>query len=389
MLRLLWIVTAMLIVASGAIDSDQHALSAQENQDDQAIPFYIGTYTRGSSQGIYRSSLNLETGALEQPKLVAELENPSFLAIHPTLPVLYAVSEVRRQGKRESSQVMAYSIASSGSLSELGGVTSGGDGPCYVSTDRAGEFVFVANYGSGSITSIKLHSNGSLAQVCDTIQHAGSSVNEQRQSGPHAHCIMTDPSDNFVCAVDLGLDQVIVYKLDRETGKLAATDQPFKATPGNGPRHLAFHPDGKHAFVINEMASTLSALTWDSETGLFEEVDTVSTVPEDFTDSNSTAEVLVHPNGQFVFGSNRGHDSIAAFSWSSKQKKLIPAGHTPSGGTTPRNFRIDPTGQFLLTENQNSDSIFAFQVNESNGELTSVGNSLEIGAPCCIKFYQR
>jgi 6-phosphogluconolactonase len=354
-------------------------------QEPQKLPFYIGTYTGGASRGIYRSELSLDTGALSKPQLVAEITNPSFLTIHPTLNVLYAVSEVSRGGDRDATQIMAYRILSDGQLQSLGGCPAGGDAPCYISTDQAGQFVFVANYGSGSITAIQLKADGSLGDVTSHIQHVGSSIDPRRQQAPHAHCILSDPSDQFVCAVDLGLDEVIVYRLDRNTGLLTATSQ-LKTDAGNGPRHLTFHPDGQHAFVIHELTSKLSSCSWDSKTGTLKQIETVSTLPADFTQSNATAEVLVHPSGKFVFGSNRGHNSIAVFRFEPQSGTLTSLGQTLTDGKAPRNFRIDPTGQFLLAENQGSDSIVVFRIDLQTGKLERVGQATSVGAPCCIKF---
>ena len=235
-------------------------------QDSQTLPFYIGTYTGGISQGIYRSELRLDTGALSNPQLVAKMVNPSFLTIHPNRNVLYAVSEVGAGEGRDTTQIMAFNILPDGQLQPLGGCSAGGDAPCYVSTDQAGQFVLVANYGSGNISAIQLNADGSLGRTTSHVQHAGSSVNPQRQGAPHAHCILTDPSDQFVCAVDLGLDEVRVYRLDRVSGALIAAGK-LKTDAGNGPRHLTFHPDGKHAFVIHELTSRLTSCSWDSSTG--------------------------------------------------------------------------------------------------------------------------
>ena len=355
------------------------------------IPFYIGTYTGGISQGIYRSELNTENGSMRPATLVAQIDNPSFLAIHPSLNVLYAVSESRQRGDRKRSQVIAYKITTDGSLDELGGQASGGSGPCYVSTDHAGKFALVANYGSGSIAAIAINDNGSLGKITCTVQHEGSSVDPGRQKGPHAHCIVVDPSDQYVCAVDLGLDQIVIYRLDRETGELNSTGHPLKVKPGSGPRHVKFHPDGKHAFVIHEMGNALSSLSWDSETGRMVELDRVATLPEGSIESNTTAEVLVHPDGKFIYGSNRGHDSIAAFAFDATTGKLTAIGHTPTGGKTPRNFRIDPTGTYLLAENQQSDDIFAFRIDRRTGGLSPIdtGSPIAVGGPCCIKFFHR
>ncbi len=361
------------------------SLDAQEKKMTK-IPFYIGTYTAGSSKGIHRSELNLNDGTMSPPQLVAELENPTFLAFHPTLDVLYSISEVRRGGKRENAQVMAYSVAADGKLTELGGQPAGGDGPCFVSTDKAGKFALVANYGSGSVSAFSLDSEGKLVARSSNVQHVGKSVNPARQEGPHAHCIMTDPSDQFVLAVDLGLDQVVVYRLDKSKGALVDTGKPFKATAGFGPRHLAFHPNGKHAFVIHELASQLSSCNWDSSSGVLTEIEHLATLPQDFKGSSTTAEVLVHPNGKFVYGSNRGHDSIAVFSFDAASGKLKSVGHASTQGKTPRNFRIDPTGNYLIAQNQDSDSIYAMRIDPESGMLKVVGNPIQVGSPCCIKF---
>lgn len=350
------------------------------------IPFYIGCYTAGKSRGIHRSELDLKDGSMSPPVLVAELENPTFLAVHPQQPVLYSVSEVRRNGKREQAQVMAYQIEPDGRLTMLGGQPAGGDGPCFVSVDRAGTMVLVANYGSGSVSAFSLNRVGRLGTRVSNIQHVGRSIDPERQTGPHAHCILPDSSDRFACAVDLGLDQVIIYALDRSGGGLRATGQVFHAAPGLGPRHIAFHPNGQHAFVIHEMGSQLSACRWDDQVGRLEEVGRVTTLPTDFTGSNTTAEVLVHPQGTYVYGSNRGHDSIAIYRFDVGTGTLVLLDHVSTQGRTPRNFRIDPTGRYLLAQNQDSDSIVAFQVDASNGSLTAVGQPIEVGSPCCIKF---
>jgi 6-phosphogluconolactonase len=273
-------------------------------------------------------------------------------------------------------------------LQELGGKAAGGDGPCFVSTDKAGKFAFVANYGSGSVSAYSLAASGELLSSVSNIQHVGKSVDASRQEGPHAHCILVDPSDKYACAVDLGIDQIVIYWLDRSNGMLTSTGKPFRATPGFGPRHLAFHPNGKHAFVIYEMASQLSSCTWDAATGTMTEIHNLSTLPGDFTGLSATAEVLVHPTGKFVYGSNRGHDSIAVFSFDDASGKLILVGHTSSMGKTPRNFRIDPSGSYLLAQNQDSDSIYSFRINAENGTLQHVGEPISIGSPCCIKFFR-
>ncbi len=353
----------------------------------KTLSFYIGTYTSGNSRGIHRSELNLADGSMSPPKLVAELANPTFLAVHPLLNVLYSTTEVRQDGKRENAQVVAYEIANNGTLKELGGINAGGEGPCFVSTDNSGKFAFVANYGSGSISAYTLGSNGELVEQVCNIQHAGKGVEDSRQAAPHAHCILSDPSDKYVCAVDLGLDQVVIYALDLRTGTLTNTGKPFNAQPGFGPRHLAFHPDGKHAFVIHELASQLSSCTWEASSGTMTEIHHLPTLPGNFIGSSSTAEVLVHPTGKFVYGSNRGHDSISVFRFDEARGRLTLLGHTSTMGKTPRNIRIDPSGSYLLAQNQDSDSIYSFRINIQDGSLEQVGEPISVGAPCCIKFF--
>ena len=351
-----------------------------------SIPFYIGTYTSGISKGIHRSELNLADGTLSPPQLVVEVDNPTFLAMHPSLDVLYSSSEIRKDGKRENARVIAYQIGKDGTLQELNSQPAGGDGPCFVSTDNAGQLAFVANYGSGSVSAYSLGPAGELLARTSNIQHRGKSVNAARQEGPHAHCILVDPSDKYVCAVDLGIDQIIIYAIDRDSGVLTNTGRPFKPTAGFGPRHLAFHPNGSHAFVIHELVSQLSACTWDASSGELSEIHHVSTLPNDFDGPSITAEVLVHPNGKFVYGSNRGHDSIAVFRFDETSGRLALVSHASTMGKTPRNFRIDPTGSFLLVENQDSDSIFSFRIHQENGTLEQVGEPIQVGMPCCIKF---
>ena len=350
--------------------------------------FYIGTYTTGTSRGIYRAKLDLHTGHVSQPELVAELDNPAFLTLHPQSPILFACSEIRRDGKREGAKLVAYRIENNGVLTLLGSQPTQGSGPCYVSTDSDGRVALVAHYASGSVASLPIASDGTLSPVSVLNQHTGSGPRTDRQEGPHAHCIVADPSNRFACAVDLGTDQVLVYGLDAPAGKISL--QPVKivcAQPGSGPRHLTFHPNGQFAFLIHEMASTLSALSWDAAQGVLSDLHTLSTLPAGYSGESITAEVLVHPNGRFVYGSNRGHDSLVVFEFDAPAGKLRTLQHISTGGKTPRNFRIDPSGQFLLAANQDSDSIVPFRIDPNNGQLTPTGQSISVGSPSCVKFY--
>ena len=347
---------------------------------------YFGTYTTGTSKGIYRSSLNSETGKLGEPELAAETKSPSFLAIHPSRKFLYAVGELSG-GK--GGAVSAFAIELSGKLTLLNQQSSIGGGPCYVGVDNAGKHALVANYGSGSVAVFPIGVDGKLGEATAFVQHAGSSVNPQRQKGPHAHSIFLDASNRFALAPDLGLDKVMIYKFDSGKGTLATNDPAFSAVaPGSGPRHFAFHPNGEFAYVINEMACTVTAFRYDAEHGALRELQTITTLPEgeSVKPEYSTAEVSVHPSGKFLYGSNRGHNTIAVFAIDGETGKLTTVQHEPTQGKTPRNFNLDPSGRWLLAAHQNSDSVVVFRVDIETGKLTPTGQSIEIGSPVCVKF---
>ena len=349
---------------------------------------YFGTYTGAKSKGIYLSRFNPATGWLTPPELAAATRSPSFLALHPGGRFLYAVGEAGDlQGKRAGT-VSAFSIdTKSGQLTLLNSESSGGAGPCHLAVDGSGKCLLAANYGSGSIAALPIQSTGALAAPGSVIQHQGSSVNPQRQSGPHAHFITTDPANRFALTCDLGLDQVLVYRLDPAKAALVANDPPFASVePGAGPRHLAFHPSGHFVFLINEMGSTLTVFAYDAKRGALKELQTVSTLPEGFAGNNSCAEVQVHPSGRFVYGSNRGHDSIAVFGFAAKAGKLTCLEHQPTQGKTPRHFALDPSGQWLLAENQDSDNVVVFRIAAKTGRLSATGQTVAVGAPTCAVF---
>lgn len=351
---------------------------------------YFGTYTGAKSKGIYASRFDSKTGQLSEPVLVAETRNPSFLAVSPNEKCLYAVAEVDdAQGKRAGA-VRGYGIdVRTGKLTSLNQQASGGTGPCHVSVDATGKCVMVANYGSGSIAALPINPDGSLGEAATTIQHTGSSVNPQRQAGPHAHFIAPSPDNRFALACDLGLDKVLVYQLDASAAKLTTNSPPFAVVAhGAGPRHLAFHPNGKFAYVINEMALTVTTFSYDASRGALFEEQTVSTVPTGFpaTERDSCAEIAVHPSGKFVYGSNRGPHSIAVFAVHSQTGRLTPVQHESTGGITPRHFAIDPSGRWLLAENQNSDSVVVFSIDLASGKLTPTGQVVAVGSPVCAVF---
>jgi 6-phosphogluconolactonase len=316
------------------------------------------------------------------------IKNPSFLAIHPSGRFLYAVCEVNDLAGKPGGGVTAFSLdGRTGRLSLLNQQTSGGKGPCHLVVDATGTNVLVANYGGGSVAVLPIGEDGRLKEPSCFIQHAGSSVNPRRQQGPHAHSINVDPGNRFAMVADLGLDKVLVYRFDARRGQLEPNDPPSVALkPGAGPRHFSFHPDGHHAYVINELHSTITALGYDAQRGKLTAIQTVSTLPAGFEGNNSTAEVQVHPSGRFVYGSNRGHDSIAIFAVDAPTGKLTPVGHELTQGETPRNFALDPTGTWLLAENQRTGTVVVFRIDQQTGKLSATGQVLEIPSPVCIKF---
>ena len=349
---------------------------------------YFGTYTGARSKGIYHSTLDLASGQLSPPQLAAEIKSPSFVAIHPSRKFLYAVSEISDFQGKPLGGVSAFAIdAASGNLTLLNQQSSEGAGPCHLVVDAAGKNALVANYGGGSVAALPIDSTtGKLSAASASIQHTGSGVNKSRQEKPHAHSINLDAKNRFAFAADLGLDKVLIYRFDAEKGSLVANDPPAGVlAPGSGPRHFAFHPSGLYAFVNNEMTSSVTAFKYDAEKGALTEVHTVSTLPNEVK-GNSTAETVVHPSGKFVYVSNRGHDSIAIFTFDEASGKLAVAGHCLTGGKTPRNFNVDPTGQFLLAANQGTNDVFSFRIDSATGQLTATGSKIEVGSPVCVRF---
>ena len=353
----------------------------------ESLTVYFGTYTSGanSSRGIYRSVLDLETGELAAPVLAAEAENPSFIEVHPNGRFLYAVSESGRTGT-----VSAYAIdKGTRDLRLLNQRPSGGEGPCHVSIDHAGKNLLVANYGSGSASVIPILPNGRLAEPAGFAQHTGSSVNPQRQKGPHAHSINVSPDNRFAFVADLGLDKIMIYRLDVEKGTIVANDPAFaQVEAGAGPRHFCFGPDGRFAYVINELDGTVTAFAYDSVSGALTPVQTVTTLPKDFRGFNACAEVRVHPGGRFLYGSNRGHDSIVVYRIEAAAGTLTFVEHETAGIKTPRNFNIDPTGRFCLVANQGGNSVVVFAIDRQTGALEPTTHKISIARPVCIRFLQ-
>ncbi len=338
---------------------------------------YFGTYTDGKSEGIYVSRLDEAQGELSSPVLAAKSVNPSFLAVHSSGRFLYAVNEV------EDGMASAFSIDESAGLRLLNQSSSKGAGPCYLSLDRTGRHLLVANYGGGSVTVIPVGSDGTLGPATASAKHAGSDA--------RAHSIDMDAANRFAIAADLGLDRVFVYPFDAARGGLGVNPGSVALDPGAGPRHVALHPSGRFAWVLNELSLTLTTLRYDAERGVLTAAQTVSSLPDgvgvakDF----SGAEVLVHPGGRFLFASNRGHDTIAVFAIGEIDGALRLVEHVSTRGKTPRGFGIDPSGRYLLAANQDSDSVVVFRIDSSTGKLASTGQTIEVGSPVAVAFVSK
>lgn len=350
---------------------------------------FIGTYTNGNSRGIYSARFEPEAGRIHLGAPTDGIANPSFLTLNSRGTHLYAVSEVGEFEGESGGGVVAYEVRADGGLNELNRQPTHGGAPCHLALDPSERFLVVANYSGGNATVFPVDPDGRLAPASHVAQHEGSGPNTQRQESAHAHQVVFSPDGAFVFVVDLGIDRVVGYRLDGASGQLLEVPAAgMTAAPGAGPRHLAFHPSGERVYIINELDSTLSAARYDAASGRMEVLSTRSTLPEDFSGDNSCADVHVHPGGRFVYGSNRGHDSIVVF-------EIEPDGglrlvqHQSSGGRTPRNFAIDPGGRHLVVANQDSDSLVVLEIESSSGKLTPVGDPVEVPSPVCLRWNRR
>lgn len=347
---------------------------------------YIGTYTRRGGKGIYVARFDTETGEIGEVTLAAEASNPSFLALHPSQPILYAANELAEG----AGQVSAFAIdAASGGLTFLNQQPTQGSAPCHLAADASASVVISTNYSSGSVAVMPIEPNGRLRPSSQVVQHDGSSVNTRRQQGPHAHSVTIDPTNTYAYVCDLGMDKVMIYQMDLENGQLVPNPAQnwARVTAGSGPRHFAFTPDQRFAYAINELDSTVNGFAFDAADGSLKDVCRISTLPDDFDGSSHCADVHVHPSGRFLYGSNRGHDSIAVYAIDKKTGELTSLGQTPTGGRTPRNFAIDPSGRWLLAANQDTDDIFVFAIDQKTGSLTPTGRSVSASMPVCLTFF--
>lgn len=370
-------------------------LDAGEKKDEQPryLWVFFGTYSNGPSKGIYRATLDLATGKLSTAELAAELKNPSFLAIHPNRKYLYAVTETDSfAGKKRTGAVTAFTLnAKTGELERLNTVPSKGAGPCHIIVDKQGKNVLVANYSGGNAAVLPIQKDGSLGEATGFVQHTGKSVNKARQEGPHAHSINLDTANRFAFVADLGLDKVLIYRFDPTNGTITANKPAdVKLAPGAGPRHFSFHPSGKFAYVINELTSTITAMKYNADKGQLQKLQTISTLPGGkAVKGNSTAEVVVHPSGKYVYGSNRGHNSIAIFAVNQDTGKLKVVGHQSYKINVPRNFAIDPTGKYLLAASQAGNEVVVFRIDPKSGELEPAGSVIEVPIPVCVRMLPR
>jgi 6-phosphogluconolactonase len=364
---------------------------ARTSRDDSKPSEYfafIGTYTsKTESKGIYSFHFDPGTGRLNSMAVAVTTQDPSFLTVTPNEKYLYAVNELGEFEGKKSGAVTSYSLdPKSGKLTQLNQVPSGGADPCYVSSDQTGKYLLVANYSGGSVSTFPITADGRIGAASAFVQHTGSGPNKERQEGPHAHYIASSSDNRFVFVVDLGLDEVAVYHFDPAKGSLIPNHPPFaKLAAGAGPRHLAFHPNGKFAYVLSEVNSTVTAFAYDAQNGSFSMLQTLSTIPKEFKARNDTAEIVVHPSGKFLYASNRGRDSIAEFTID-HQGTLTLAGDFPTQGKEPRNFALDPTGKFLLAANQESNNIVVFRIDQSTGALTATSQVVQVPAPVDIVF---
>lgn len=362
-----------------------HSVSAAEN-----FWVYVGTYTQGSdSKGIYQLQMDGDTGKLSHVNTTADVVNPSFLAIHPSKKYLYAVNEIGHYQGKKTGAVSSFRInAKTGALQFLNQQSSEGAAPCHLVVDDTGNYVLVANYSGGNVCSLPIQKDGTLKKSQSSIQHFGSSIDLRRQTTPHAHSINLDHSNQHVIVADLGIDKLLVSKFNSADGSLSSNPIPgIKMAPGAGPRHFTFHPTGKWGYVINELNRTITAMNYDPKNGSFQIIQTISTVPKGTSaKGNSTAEVQVHPSGKFLYGSNRGPNTLAMYRVNQQTGKLTSIGYQPTGGEIPRNFKIDPTGKYLLVANQNTHNVVVLKIDPNTGLLKETGMEIQVPKPVCIKF---
>lgn len=381
-------VTGILLAKSPKVFSNM-------NNKSREMLLYVGTYTAKESEGIYVYKFDAETGSLSKLHVVKPVEQPSFLAIDKNRKFLYAVNETEDYEGKKSGAVSAFAIdRETGDLTFLNKTASLGGAPCHVSVSENEKFAFVANYSGGNVSVFPIEENGALGASVDLEQHdAGSGANKKRQDAPHAHSLNLDEKNKFALVCDLGADKIFIYAFDKKTGKLTPNPEQnfYRTKPGAGPRHLAFYKNGKFAFLINEIDLTISVLRYDHEKGTLAEIQTVSALPENASRAGASgADIHISPDGNFLYGSNRGNNTsgIVVFKIDEKNGTLEYVEHASTGGKNPRNFAIAPNGKFLLAANQSSDSVVVFAIDKETGKLTPTANKATISMPVCLKLIQ-
>ena len=348
----------------------------------QDMYIFFGTHSSGPGIGFSLSRFDTQTGGLTKPEILMEAKEPAFFVIHPDGKHLYTCNSGL------PGEISAYAVDSTTRhLRLLNKKPSDGGDPSYISLDKTGRYALVANYQGGNICVYAIQANGSLGIRTAFVQHTGKSINPERQTHAYAHSIICDPTNRFVLVADLGLDKVFVYRFNEKGGLLSPNDPPFVSVkPGSGPRHVKFHPNGKWIYVINEMGSTVTCFNWDGSKGVLNEFQNSSTLPKDFTDSSTCAELEVHPNGKFLYCSNRGHNSIAVFAIDQTNGSLTLIQHIPTQGKSPRNFEFDPTGKWIICTNHGSNNAVVFRVDGVAGTLKRVGEPVQVPNPFCERF---
>ncbi|MFO0875777.1 MAG: lactonase family protein [Gemmataceae bacterium] len=347
---------------------------------------FITSFVGGDKGGIHAFRLDSKTGALKEVSRTGGVEHPFFLALSPDGKYLYSIHG-KSFGGKEHEEVAAYAITgNTGELKLLNRQSARGSAACYLDVDATGKTVLVANYATGSVASFPVQKDGSLEKAATFVQHVGSSVLPDRQKGPNAHCIVVSPNNKFAYAADLGIDRILCYRLDPATAKLEPSKQPFVRTPpGAGPRHLTFHPNGKHVYVINELSNSVTVFDHDADTGMLIEQQTLSTLPKGFKGTSYCADVKVTPNGKFLYGTNRGHDSIAAYRIGEDGRlKLLAI--EPSLGKGPQNLLIMPDGRWLICANMPGNNVAVFSIDPETGALKSAGEPVKVTSPSCIRL---
>jgi 6-phosphogluconolactonase len=358
--------------------------SAQSVDSNDSLVF-ISAFAAGDEGAIHAYQLDAQTGQLKPIHRTAGVEHPFFMAVSRDHKFLYSIHAPGQFGGKTPEQIAAYEIVGrTGQLKLLNRQSAGGSAACYLDVDATGKTVVVANYSTGSVASLPVREDGSLGEAASFIQHKGSSIDSSRQEGPHAHSIVVSPDNRFAYAADLGLDQVLGYRLEPTTAMLSPSRQPFVRTPpGAGPRHLTFHPNGRHVYVINELANSVTAFDYDSNSGVLLEQQTISTLPKEFDGKSYCADLKITPNGRFLYGTNRGHDSIAAYRID-EEGRLTLLGIEPSRGKGPQNLAITPGGELLLCANMPGNNVAVFRIDGETGALTPVDQPVSMPSPSCI-----